>query len=108
MESLKLLANTANFVLYCFYGYNTIDFTQKLVDGYFKMSDISSLTQLIFVLVGIVALILKTHHSYENWKLDRKIKAENLKKLVNQNKEFNMNVTVAERLMFPKKNKNNG
>lgn len=103
MESLKLFINISNFVLYCFYGYNTIDFTKKVVDGYFKMSDISSLTQLVFVLVGIVALILKTHHSFENWKLDRKIKAENLKKLVNENKEYNLNVEVAERLLHPKR-----
>lgn len=105
MESLKLLANTANFLLYCFYGYNTIDLTKKMVDGYFQMSDLSSVTQFIFVVVGIVALILKTHHSYENWKLDRQIKAENLKKLINQNKEFNMNITIAEKLMFPENKK---
>ena len=103
MESLKSLVNTANLFLYCFYGYNTIDLTKKMVDGYFKVSDLSSITQFVFVIVGIIALILKTHHSYENWKLDRKIKNENLKKLINQNKEYNMNVTVAEKLMFPKK-----
>ncbi len=102
MESLKLLANTANFLLYCFYGYNTIDLTKKLVDGYFQMSDLSSVTQFIFVVVGIVALILKTHHSYENWKLDRQIKAENLKNLINKNKEFDLNIKAAERMLPPK------
>ncbi len=102
MESLKLLANTANFLLYCFYGYNTIDLTKKMVDGYFQMSDLSSVTQFIFVVVGIVALILKTHHSYENWKLDRQIKSENLKNLINKNKEFDLNIKAAERMLPPK------
>ncbi len=102
MESLKLLANTANFLLYCFYGYNTIDLTKKMVDGYFQMSDLSSVTQFIFVVLGIVALILKTHHSYENWKLDRQIKAENLKNLINKNKEFDLNIKAAERMLPPK------
>ena len=102
MESLKLLANTANFLLYCFYGYNTIDLTKKMVDGYFQMSDLSSVTQFVFVVVGIVALILKTHHSYENWKLDRQIKAENLKNLINKNKEFDLNIKAAERMLPPK------
>jgi hypothetical protein len=102
LESLKLLANTANFLLYCFYGYNTIDLTKKMVDGYFQMSDLSSVTQFIFVVVGIVALILKTHHSYENWKLDRQIKSENLKNLINKNKEFDLNIKAAERMLPPK------
>jgi hypothetical protein len=102
LESLKLLANTANFLLYCFYGYNTIDLTKKMVDGYFQMSDLSSVTQFIFVVLGIVALILKTHHSYENWKLDRQIKAENLKNLINKNKEFDLNIKAAERMLPPK------
>jgi len=44
-------------------------------------------------------MVIKVQHSYSNWKLDRQIKAENLKKLMNQNKEFNLNVEVAERLM---------
>jgi hypothetical protein len=50
-------------------------------------------------------MVVRIQHSYENWKLDRQIKAENLKKLINQNKEFNLNVEVAERLMHVGKTK---
>lgn len=103
MESIKLLANTTNFYLYCLYGYNTIDLSKKLVDGYFNLSDATSITQFILLLLGVVIMLVRIQHSYSNWKLDRKIKAENLKKLINENKEFNLNVEVAERLMHQKK-----
>jgi hypothetical protein len=50
-------------------------------------------------------MVVRIQHSYENWKLDRQIKSENLKKLKNQNLEFNLNVEVADRLMHPEKHK---
>jgi hypothetical protein len=99
LESLKLFANTANFYLYCLYGYNIIDITKKVVGGFFNVSDATSFTQLVLLVLGAVIMVVRIQHSYINWKLDRQIKAENLKKLVNQNKEFNLNVEVAERLM---------
>lgn len=105
MESIKLLASTTNFYLYCIYGYNVIDVTKKVVDGYFNLSDATSFTQFILLLLGAIIMVVRIHHSYENWKLDRQIKAENLKKLINENKEYNLNVEVAERLMHPKRPK---
>jgi hypothetical protein len=99
LESLKLFANTANFYLYCLYGYNLIDITKKVVDGFFNVSDATSFAQLVLLVLGVIMMAVKVQHSYSNWKLDRQIKAENLKKLVSQNKEFNLNVEVAERLM---------
>ena len=80
-----------------------IDLTKKVVDGYFNLSDATSITQFILLVLGVIIMIVRIQHSYSNWKLDRQIKAENLKKLINENKEYNLNVEVAERLMHPKK-----
>ncbi|NTW20541.1 MAG: hypothetical protein HGA42_13475 [Nostocales cyanobacterium W4_Combined_metabat2_030] len=99
MESLKYLVNTANLFLFFLSGYNAIDVTRKVVDGFFSISDASSFFQLVLLILGVVMMVVKVQHSYSNWKLDRQIKAENLKKLVNQNKEFNLNVEIADRIM---------
>jgi len=105
LESLRYFANTANLFIYCLYGYNLIDVTKKVVGGFFGIADANSFFQLVILILGTVMTAIKIQHSYSNWKLDRQIKAENLKKLVNQNKEFNLNVEVAERLMNEKPKK---
>jgi len=99
LESLKYFANTANLFLFFVSGYNLIDVIKKVVDGFFSISDATSFFQLLLLILGAIMMAIKVQHSYSNWKLDRQIKAENLKKLVNQNKEFNLNVEIADRIM---------
>jgi hypothetical protein len=56
-----------------------IDVTKKVVDGYFNLSDATSFIQFILLILGVVIMVVRIQHSYANWKLDRQIKAENLK-----------------------------
>jgi len=102
MQTLKWLFNSLNYGFYCLYSFTLIDVVKKVIFNQFNLSNATNFVQLILTIIGVIFAYFRLISYIRDSRIKSRMLEEDLKKLVNQNKEFNLNVEVAERLMNEK------
>jgi hypothetical protein len=84
MQNIKNFIITLDGMVFLFWGFNIIDLATLLLAQSFT-GIIDEWVKVAFAFVGLIYTILRAHHFYFKYKIERKIREQELIKMIKEN-----------------------